>query len=641
MTHALSKLSPWRTLLWLLALGAIATATFWGWQSQNTHSAVPMTLVLLLPNTEAKAHPAAQAWIDAANEEGLLLQTMTDDEFIRHRADQHPIAGVILPDTVHPHASDLLINTLYQYVTAGGQLMVSFDAALFKLHHSQYAAQESRLSALVGVRYAMNEGLRDHTLNNSTVQVSKDGERELGIQPGKLDFPEDPTDPWGELMAYVYQNLVYDHYRTAPLNTAWGIAPSASGPVALGKFDDKLRTWIRSKQGDTVLSVNQHGQGRVMFANLPLGYLKTRTDSYLLHRALSHFGTDMAHLPKLAATPDGIGGMVLNLHVDSNSAQSTLKDLEQSGWLEEGPFSIHVTAGPDANHEGDGLGLNVNENPWLREFLKRQHERGHEVGNHGGWNHNVFGNEANEHNQARFEPYLERNHASISQAIGQEPKVYSAPVGNQPTWATAWLHARGFKAFYTTADTGLGATRSYIHEKPSPHTGLWNFPISNFKRIATLDELEEFGLKEQQMSDFIVDLFTHVSDHRLVRLFYFHPATTSYPGTMRALREQARLLQQKNIFRWYRMADLSDFMNRRAGVSWQLQQRSGKYELQARSPDSLDTLTWIIPAHSAKDLRITHGQGRIERQEHHWLVTAGPTSTLTVSWTPHAQGTNP
>jgi len=157
-----------------------------------------------------------------------------------------------------------------------------------------------------------------------------------------------------------------------------------------------------------------------------------------------------------------------------------------------------------------------------------------------------------------------------------------------------------------------------------------------------VDELEEFGLHEQEIRDFIVDLFAHVSDHRVVRLFYFHPATTpQYPKTMRALREQAQLLQQKNVFRWYRMADLSDFMNRRAGVRWQVQQRAGQYELQAQSPDSLDTLTWIIPAHSAKDLHITHGQGRIERHEQHWLVTAGPTPDLTVSWTPQAQHNPP
>ena len=637
MTLLKTKSNWIRPFLWLLGFLAIASMSSWVWSSKN-NQAQPLTLFLLLPSGQAKDHPVTQAWLDAAAEEGLLLEPLTDDEFIQHHADRRPMAGVILPDTVHPQASDLLINTLYQYVENGGQLLVSFDAALFKLDHNRYAEHASRLSKLVGVRYAMYEDLRDQTLNSATVLISQEGERQLGIQPGKLDFPSEQSEPWGELTTYAYEDLVYDHYRTAPLEHALAKVSLSGEHTALGTDTEKVRTWIRSEEGDTILSLHQHGQGQVMFANLPLGYLKTRTDSYLLHRTLSYFGTDMAGLPRLAATPEGIGGMVLNLHVDSNSAQKPLSDLEQSGWFNDGPYSIHVTAGPDAHREGDGLGLNMTENAWMREFLKRQHAQGHEVGNHGGWTHNVFGYQANEHNQERFVPYLERNHASIQNATGHAPQVYSAPMGNQPTWATHWLHARGFKAFYTTADTGLGATRSYIEGKPSPYARLWNFPISNFKRIATVDELEEFGMQEHEIQEFIVNLFEHVSDNHLVRLFYFHPATTpQYYKTMRALREQAQLLQQKNTFRWYRMADLSDFMNRRADIHWQLHKRSDQHELQAKSQDSLEAMTWIIPLRSAKDLKITQGQGRIAQEENHWLVTAGPGTTLGLTWTPQSR----
>jgi hypothetical protein len=626
--------STWiRPLLWLIGLLLVVAVTSLAWTSKK-QNAQAMTLVLLLPDEQARTHPVTQAWLDAAHEEGVPLQPMTDDEFIRQQANRRPMAGVILPDTVHPHASDLLINTLYHYVETGGRLLVGFDAALLKLHHPHYASQASRLSGLVGVRYAMYQELGDDTLNSSAVLVSREGEQRLGIQPGKLDFSDDLPDRWGELTTYAYEALVYDHFRTAVADPTDALLVSERPHVALGADAQKLRTWIRSKEGDTILAVHQHGQGQVMFANLPLGYLKTRTDSYLLHRVVHHFGTDMAQLPSLAATPQGIGGMVLNLHVDSNSAQKPLGALERSGWFDDGPYSIHVTAGPDAHHEGDRLGLNVNHNPWMRAFLRRQHQRGHEVGSHGGWTHNVFGYQANEYNQDRFEPYLAMNHQSVWDATGHEPQVYSAPMGNQPHWATAWLHARGFKAFYTSADTGLGATRSYIQGKPSPYKGLWNFPISNFKRIATVDELEEFGMQEREIRDFIVDLFAHVSEHHLVRLFYFHPATTpQYFKTMRALREQAQLLQQKKTFRWYRMAELSDFMNRRAEVTWQVRDQQGERHLQASSPASLEDITWLVPARSAKNLRITQGQGRIERQEHHWLVSAGAGQSLSVAWT--------
>lgn len=631
-----------KRLLLLLAILLIATVASMTWPSQGKAAKTTAALVLLLPDADAREHTITQAWLDAAQEEGLPIRTLTDDEFIRLQASGEPMAGVILPDTVHPHASDLLVNTLYQYVLGGGQLLVNFDAALFQLHHDHYAADESRLSDLVGVRYALYSDLQEGTLHTGPVLASREGERQLGIQPGKLDFEDDAPDSWGELTTYAYEHLVYDHFRTAPLVEARvkGLMRTRETPVephvALGAGSGLLRTWVKSAQGDVIVSAHDLGQGQVLFANLPLGYLKTRTDSYLMHRVLSFFGSHMAQLPRLAATPDATGGMVLNLHVDSNSAQKPLNDLEKSGWFDNGPYSIHVTAGPHAHHEGDRLGLNIPHNPWMQAFLKRQHSKGHEIGNHGGWTHNVFGYEANEHNRSRFEPYLERNHNSLRDAIGQTPVVYSAPMGNQPNWATQWLQAQGFKAFYTTADTGLGATRSYISGRPSPYTGLWNFPISNFKRIATLDELEQFGLKEEEIRDFIVDLFAHVSEQHLVRLFYFHPATTpQYFKTMQALKEQAVLLQQQQAFRWYRMADLSDFMNRRASIDWQVHDQHGQRQLLADSQDSLETMTWLIPARSAKDLRITHGQGHIKRQERHWLVIAGPGHSLGVAWTHH------
>lgn len=640
-----------RKLFVLLAILVIASVASMGWSQKDSAAQAPLGLVLLLPDANARHQTITQAWLDAAHEEGLPMKAMTDDEFIRLQASGQPMAGVILPDTVHRNASDLLVNTLYQYVEGGGQLLVNFDAALFPLHHNTYAAAQSRLSALVGVRYALYSDLQDDTLHSGPVFASREGERQLGIQPGKLDFADEAPDSWGELTTYAYEHLVYDHFRTASLQsddtgkprlmrTSDAQAdPHAATHVPLGMGSGTLRTWVQSEQGDVIVSSHAHGQGHVLFANLPLGYLKTRTDSYLLHRVLGFLGTHMAHLPRLAATPDATGGMVLNLHVDSSFAQQPLDDLEKTGWFDNGPYSIHVTAGPHAHHESDRLGLNIPQNPWMQAFLKRQHDKGHEVGNHGGWTHNVFGYEADENNRSRFESYLELNHHSIRDAIGQEPVVYSAPMGNQPTWATQWLQERGFKAYYTTADTGLGTTRSYILGQPSPHPGLWNFPISNFKRIATVDELEQFGMEEDEIRDFIVDLFEHVSEQHLVRLFYFHPATTpQYFKTMKALQEQAQLLQQKQVFRWYRMADLSDFMNRRAQVSWQVHDQKNQRQLVASSPESLGTMTWLIPTRSAKDLRITQGQGRIVRQEHHWLVSAISGNSLGVVWTHQAPG---
>lgn len=89
------------------------------------------------------------------------------------------------------------------------------------------------------------------------------------------------------------------------------------------------------------------------------------------------------------------------------------------------------------------------------------------------------------------------------------------------------------------------------------------------------------------------------------------------------------------------MADLSDFMNRRAQVSWQVRDQKDQRQLVASSPDGLDSMTWLIPTRSAKAPRITQGQGRIERQEHHWLVSAGPGNSLGIAWTHTNPGDRP
>ena len=604
-----------RMVICLLVIGAAVVWSTLALQAKGSPMRSGHGIVLLIPDANALPLPVTRAWLDAAQEEGLAVTPMTANEFIWAQANHTPMAGVLLPDSVHRQASDLLVNTLSQYVAQGGPLMVTFDAALFNLQTQTYADTASRLSHLVGMRYGLYEQLQNDTIAQSPVYASRLAEQALRIQPGKLDFGTQDSDDWGELTTYAYPHLVYSHYLTEPL------AP--------------VQTLLRAEDDTPIVSTHVHGQGKVLFANVPLGYLKTRTDSYLLHRLLAFFASDMVRQPSLSATPQAQGGIVLNLHVDSNASQEPLAELERAGWFDDGPYSIHVTAGPDAIRAADGLGLNLPHNPWMQAFLKRQHAQGHEIGNHGGWVHNVFGYQANESNQSEFEPYLDRNHASVSTTIGELAKVYSAPMGNQPSWATAWLSNKGFKAYYATSDTGLGPTRSFIHEQPATHSGLWTFPISNFKRIATFDEVQEQGMAEIEITDFIRLLLDHVSEQHMARLFYFHPAASPhFEKTLHTIQSEVKKLKAQGQFRWYSMAELSNFMNRRQDVRWQIRSPTpqGLQEISASSSSSLQDMTWVFPAHTAQDIRITEGQGTLRQNKDEWLLVAGPSTSLKVQW---------
>lgn len=93
--------------------------------------------------------------------------------------------------------------------------------------------------------------------------------------------------------------------------------------------------------------------------------------------------------------------------------------------FDEGPFSIHMTTGPDAVTTGDGKGWNLNNNQQARKILQRFVKKGHAIGSHGGWNHDYYGLNASETNSSQFLPYLKLNTAAIEHAVSKPIRGYS------------------------------------------------------------------------------------------------------------------------------------------------------------------------------------------------------------------------
>ena len=81
---------------------------------------------------------------------------------------------------------------------------------------------------------------------------------------------------------------------------------------------------------------------------------------------------------------------MLNWHVDSNAAISALQAMNSWTILQQGPYSIHITAGPDTYAIGDNKGFNVLHNPVSQDLLHEYVRLGDEIGSHGGWIHNYF-----------------------------------------------------------------------------------------------------------------------------------------------------------------------------------------------------------------------------------------------------------
>lgn len=561
-------------------------------------------VALLVPGA-AERLPLVEVWRDAAREEGVPLEVVSDASFLRPRFGAGTdYAGVILPDSVHLEASALLLQQLERFVEGGGWLFVAYDAATHDDRGAWYPV--APLSRLVGVEYGLYAALRDGTIVRGHLVGTPEALQAIEIPPGKTMDPEVP----GGLRAisgYHYGRLDYPSFATRGTYAGRTLLTAAGGLGA---------GW------------RPVGRGGVLFVNLPLGYLAGQTDGLLLHAFLRYFASRLLGLPVLSAAPNGVGGLIFNVHLDANGAMEPLLELASQGLLEQGPFSIHITAGPDTYRFGDGAGLDLDHNAELKSLVRRFIARGDAIGSHGGWIHNYFGEHVKEDNQAEMERFLALNADAIERVTGKPCLEYSAPAGNQPRWVTRWLEAHGFLAYYFTGNSGMAPTRSYRGGRLDTRR-IWSFPISVRGELAAFEEAEEAGVSQDEVENWLVALSEFAADTGTIRTFYSHPpGWEHYTAAIRGWLEQTRALAAEGRFSFYTMTRVAEFLDRREGATWQAHLEGEGLRVEAHHPSSLAELTWTLPRSRYQEPAILSGAATVRASQSLWLVTASEGRTL-------------
>jgi hypothetical protein len=570
-------------------------------------------LILLVPDGSSFSDPRVTVWLDAANEEGLHVIPMHDSAFLSPLFGRPKCAGVILPDSIHQKASDLFLGEIRDYVANGGNLMLVYDAGT-KSIQGFYPGGRSRLSDLAGVDYALYKNLGDATIRagdmTSTIQLMK----QLGVPPGKY-FPflaptatsESTTST--QLRRYQYGNLEYPSFVTSGDYVGQVLLRSSAG-IAAG--------------------YHHYGKGAVLFVNLPLGYLKGDTDGLPLHTFLKYFGVHMLSLPHLLSVPDGVGGLVLNWHVDSNAAIPALQEMNSWTILQQGPYSIDITAGPDTYAVGDNGGFNVLHNPVSQDLVHEYARLGNEIGSHGGWIHNYFAAHVETDPPRDMAKFLDLNKDALEQVTGKPVVEYAAPNGDQPEWVTHWLESHGFVAYYFTGDAGMGPTQGYRRSQREGQN-IWAFPVSQLDRAASFEEFGGEDISFDTIQQWLEALTGFVVDRHEVRLVYFHP-----PGILpyevvvhNWLNETAQLKAQES-FRWYTMAQVANFLNSRKHVEWALTEHGGVASLKASDSQTFAHQTWSLPTDKFGRPVVIRGTATVWQSGDAWLVDAGEGNRLEV-----------
>lgn len=408
---------------------------------------------------------------------------------------------------------------------------------------------------------------------------------------------------------YLYGHLVYPTY------------------VTRGTFDGQ--TIATSPQFGLVAGTRSFGAGKVLFVNLPLTYLKGRTDALPLHGFLGYFGYEMLKLPRIASMPSNFPGLVLNWHLDSMEAQAPTLALEKAGVFKKGPYSIHMTAGPDVEEPGDGGGWNLDNNQVAKDYLVRMRNLGHSIGNHGGWNHDYYGLNATEFNADVFLPYLVWNKSSVEAAIGRPTREYSSPEGNNPNWAMSWLESNGIVGAYFGGHTGLGVTRQY-RDGMLKTPNLWVVPVTPQGLYATFEEFQDFGVPKAEVIAWYHDLIDFAVQYRTNRMIYMHPPGAhvwqdvlldmlAYAGT-----------RGKWNFRWYTMERLADFSAKRQNVQWsQTLLADGSTRFDASHPLGLAEVAWRLPKTRYQKPVVSNKAAAVVRDDGScWVVSATGVTSL-------------
>ena len=569
-------------------------------------SAVSTQVGIVAPDGMPDSEPKLQVWLDAAREEGLLARSVRLSELpvkIFGNDLNSRFRVLILPDQILEESNGALLGRLQEYVKNGGMLLVCFDAWT-----REGSGRGAVLSDLVGVNYGLYGSMGDDARANGVVLGSQDDFSLLKIPPGKaMPFPEDAAGQLA-LTTYMYGFAIYPHF------------------VTRGEYSGKAL--LSSPDGSLILGEKDSGRGKVMFVNLPLGYLKGRTDGLMLHSVLHRLALH-AGLPVLSPSPEGTGGLVFNLHVDANTSLPAFEEMDKRGLFSQGPFSFHFTVGPDAHRKGDRAGMDLDHNPRMQQWIRRFVARGDGIGNHGGWIHDYFGDHVGDADKRpEMVELLERNDESLRRVAGRPIREYSAPLGNQPEWVTEWIEKRGVEAYYFTGNSGMAPTRSYRNGMLRTKK-IWSFPILNYGSIASFEEASEIDLPHPEMTKWLIDISDYVAQDATVRTFYSHPpGFFKYSDSIQHWFDHTKELLAQGRFRWYTMEGMAEFLNRRELVNWQEDDADGEAHFSASQPVTLKKMTWVLPKSRYGKPEATIGNIEVRGRDDAWEVIAGDEKEL-------------
>ena len=527
--------------------------------------------VVYTPDTSTESQQIRAAYTETLLENGIPFDWLASTDLALFDGEQ--LAGsysaIVFPDGINRRVSEDAVAELTAFASLGGSVAIIGDAGSRTLDGTYRPG--SLFTEISGVDSLLYRSLRSKAFGSGYMHFAdaKSTQR-WNVPSGKVDR--------GDLSGYGYGPLDYPYARATIV-------------------DGNVR--IDASNAETpMLTVRDVERGRVAYIAMPLGYLRTHSDAFPMTMLVSYL-TRGGEMPHLVAAPDGVGQLIIDIHIDSSNEFVGIPNLRHYHLLRRSvPMEFDVTAGPDLDRLGDGLGFDACGIG--KKYLQSLMPYGR-IGSHGGWAHNEFAAdiEAGRDNEARVRELIDRNDKCLESVTHVPVLSFAAPVGVHPQpMMTHALDELGILGYYYTGDTGAPVERPFFNGTlVSPKS--WAFPVMPLGNVASIAEMRQAHITPDGVQQWMSSTAEYAAEQHGIYLFYSHSYDLLYPGYSAAMGrflDRVEVLERNGRLRTTNMVDSATFMTRFVDTTSSFTRGSDGVHVKLFNPHGLHGIAFAVPS---------------------------------------------
>lgn len=529
------------------------------------------------PEYVKEAPHVLAAYESVLQEEGVPYETA--DVYYLLNIDAESLVkktpAIILPDHILQNVPADFVEWTKKYMENGGNISIIYDVGV--KHQKKYYLKRAAFADIAGVNYM--------TFQEKGI---------ASLMHGKIEFSSEQSRDFFQIpLGKTVDRLMFSGYEFGELEY-----PVAKNEPVRDIFSGDIYAYtVKENEKYPLLILSNYLNGKMLYVNLPLGYMKANADDLLLRSILRTFLFDVVGMPHLMNVAAGRGALVLNWHVDSDIEHENLPRVEKAGLFREGmKASFHITAGDFLDEPGDNMGFDAagKGEPLVKMLMNHGM-----IGSHGGWGHNWFAEniDSGVFGEKEIKEYIIKNNEAIEQITGYKILEYSAPRGVHPQPVTTKiLEELGIIAYYYTGDTGSGPNRSFYNGKMISDKVI-AFPVMPFGKVASLYEMRALaGNTDSEVKEWLFSIPDFIARNRTTRLVYSHPYDIrEYGPEVRDFIDKIEKMKDSEEISVCSMTEVAQFFLRFLKTGYAFSLDGEKVVISLKNPEGLKNITVALP----------------------------------------------